>query len=870
MALITGSSTIDWSGVALDPVDIQTDVDNFLIRFDEVLADFDAGHYNFNSPPTSTFLSFTLIPPALNSGGIITVRGSGFNTNDPVVKSFNYSNSSTGDVVSFTGTLDFVGNEVINRISIGSTGFQQTIIGNIVVDPFGNILGGSIAQLQETLGSTEATIKGNLVVDANFNISGTVTQISVLSGTNTIVMSGLSLPYSALDSVTTANDLFSAVGNQMTGNDTITYTNNSGAGMSFYGGPGNDTITISGPNADTLNGGDGNDTLNGGDGNDILDGGTGNDILNGGAGDDTLQGGDGNDVFLIGSAAEHGVGEAIDGGAGSDVIRFTSTTLGQTLVLAPGVTAVESVVIGTAAGVITGLTALNVDASAVGSGLSLTGNNGANILTGTGFGDVLSGNAGNDTLLGGDGNDTLLGGLGQDTVNGGTGDDQITMLVTAGNVDTIDAGDGTDTLLLSGVVPGNHVVVVDLSSLTDQVVSIGGTLDDTRAQINFEHLNVSGIGSSANVTGSAGDNIIIGSNGNDIIDGGAGNDTITGGAGADNLQGGADNDLFLLASVTEFAAGEIINGGADTDTLRYTGNAAATLTLTNLVTNIEQVEIANTAGDPTGIAAINVNAAAVANGLTITGNNGNNVLTGTSQADTLIGNAGNDTLNGGDGNDILDGGTGNDILKGGAGDDTLQGGDGNDVFLIGSAAEHGVGEAIDGGAGSDVIRFTSTSAGQTLVLAPGVTTVESVVIGTAAGVITGLTALNVDASAVGSGLSLTGNNGANILTGTDFGDVLSGNAGNDIIDGGAGNDTLIGGVGADNLQGGTGNDLFLLASTAEFAAGEIIDGGADTDTLRYTGNAAATLTLRRISSPTSSRWRLPIRREIRRGSQRST
>jgi len=63
------------------------------------------------------------------------------------------------------------------------------------------------------------------------------------------------LPSSALDSVTTANDLFSVVDNLMSGNDTIAYTNNSGDGMTFYGGAGNDTITISGPNADTPAGG---------------------------------------------------------------------------------------------------------------------------------------------------------------------------------------------------------------------------------------------------------------------------------------------------------------------------------------------------------------------------------------------------------------------------------------------------------------------------------------------------------------------------------------------------------------------------------------------------------------------------------------
>ena len=171
------------------------------------------------------------------------------------------------------------------------------------------------------------------------------------------------------------------------------------------------------------------------------------------------------------------------------------------------------------------------------------------------------------------------------------------------------------------------------------------------------------------VTGSDGDNVIIGSNGTDSIDGGAGNDTIIGGLAADTLLGGADNDLFLLASTAEFAGGEIIDGGLGTDTVRYTGNAAATLTLTNLVSNIEQVEIANAAGLTTGLAAINVNAAAVtSNGLTLVGNNGANVLTGTAQTDTLTGNAG-----------------GNDP---GVGDDTL----------IGTAADHGVGEVITGGA----------------------------------------------------------------------------------------------------------------------------------------------------------------------------
>ena len=287
------------------------------------------------------------------------------------------------------------------------------------------------------------------------------------------------------------------------------------------------------------------------------------------------------------------------------MIRFTSTTPSQTLILAAGVTAVESVVIGTAAGVTTGTTALNVDASALSSGLSITGNAGANVLTGTSANDTLKGGAGDDTLDGGTGNNTLIGGTGNDsyvvdaltdgvseglaagtdtvvaslnytlganvenleltgsalngtgntlaniltgtsgnnvltggvgndtliggdgidTVTGGTENDRIEMLVTAGNVDIADGGAGTDTLALVG---GVGVVVVDLSSLTDQVTSIGGTTE-ALVQKNFEHLDASGLGSSVHATGSGGANLLIGSDGADQLTGNAGNDQLAAG-----------------------------------------------------------------------------------------------------------------------------------------------------------------------------------------------------------------------------------------------------------------------------------------------------------------------------------------------------
>jgi Ca2+-binding RTX toxin-like protein len=263
-----------------------------------------------------------------------------------------------------------------------------------------------------------------------------------------------------------------------------------------------------------LTGNSGHNTLSGEAGNDVLIGGVGNDTLDGGAGTDNMAGGLGDDTYVRDVATDV-VTEALN--AGTDkVFASLNYTLGAN---------VENLTL-------------------TGAAINGTGNALANVITGNSGNNLLSGLAGTDQLIGDDGNDTLLGGLGQDTVNGGLGDDRITLLVTAGNVDTIDAGDDTDTLVLSGVVLGNHVVEVDLSSSIDQVVSIGGVAD-ALTQINVENLTASGLGSSVTVTGSDGDNSIIGASGNDSIDGGAGNDTLTGGAGADTLDGGTGNDTLI-------------------------------------------------------------------------------------------------------------------------------------------------------------------------------------------------------------------------------------------------------------------------------------------------------------------------------------
>ena len=86
MAVITGSTTIDWSGVSLDPIDVQQDFNNFAQRFNDAVSEIQLGHYSLNAPPSPTLLSVTL-----DSGGIVTATGTGL---DLITRSSNRSNTA--------------------------------------------------------------------------------------------------------------------------------------------------------------------------------------------------------------------------------------------------------------------------------------------------------------------------------------------------------------------------------------------------------------------------------------------------------------------------------------------------------------------------------------------------------------------------------------------------------------------------------------------------------------------------------------------------------------------------------------------------------------------------------------------------------
>lgn len=575
------------------------------------------------------------------------------------------------------------------------------------------------------------------------------------------------------------------------GND-IFIVNNTADKVDELSGQGTDTVlsSVSYSLVDTdgkkgVNGGNvenltltGNTNINAtGNGLDnILTGNSRNNILNGGAGIDQLVGAAGNDIYLFSSADEHAQAEITDNSSTDtdiDEVRFAAgaANVGSILNLYAGDTGIERVVIGTGTGataVTTGATALNIDASAVLNALTITGNAGANVLTGTGYDDHLNGGAGIDTLVGGFGNDTLDGGTGADTLDGGDGDD--TYVVDNVNDAIIDSR-GTETVR-SAI--NNYLLQSDLENLT----LINGVLIGTGNTLN---------------------NVITGNSGNNILDGGAGIDTLDGGKGS---------DIYLIKSVDDHTQAEIIDSGsADSDEVRFAATVLSTLGLFADDTGIERVVIGTgtaAAAITSGTIGLNVDASAVKNGLTITGNAGDNILIGTGYDDSLNGGVGSDSLFGGLGKDNLDGGGGADSMNGGDGDDTYVVNDGGDVIIDSS--------------GVDTVKtaltyYTLPSDLENIKLLDGA-------------------------------LYINGNALDNVITGNAGNNVLNGGDGEDTINGGAGDDILLGGFGKDTMLGGLGNDTYDV---------ELTSAGAMLDTVTEASNAGTdTIQLAGISSNTSA------------------
>jgi Ca2+-binding RTX toxin-like protein len=508
------------------------------------------------------------------------------------------------------------------------------------------------------------------------------------------------------------------------------------------------------------------DTLQGGLGNDTLDGGAGNDSLTGGAGADTFTVSAGTDII-----ADLSVEDIFTVAANATV----NATVSSAWTASSGITNAGTANLNSAG------FAVNLSAATGGSaGFKLTNTAAtATTLTGSNFADTLVGGAGADTLVGGVGNDTLTGAAGNDTFTIALGTDSIKDL-SGGDIFTVSSG-----ATLNGTVSAAWTATVGTTN--------GGTANLTSNGFALNLAAVTGGSAGYGVTNTATTATnLTGSAWADTLVGGTGADTLVGGLGNDSLTGNAGNDTFKVASGTDTITDL---GGGDVFTVAASSTANAT---------VSAAWTATTGTTNAGTATLTTNGFAV-NFAAVTGGSAGYSVTNTGAATTLTGSKFADTLTGG---------TGNDTLLGGAGADSLVGGDGNDLFVVALATDLAFGETITGGGGTDELRFTSTAA-STLMLSTSVT-VEMVVIGTgtaSAAVLTGTTALNLNASAVLNGLSIKGNAGANSLTGTGYNDSFDGGLGNDTLAGGAGNDTLFGGGGNDNITGGAGADVFVFNPT---------------------------------------------------------
>jgi len=259
-----------------------------------------------------------------------------------------------------------------------------------------------------------------------------------------------------------------------------------------------------------------------------------------------------------------------------------------------------------------------IAAGVTGTGVTLIGGAGADLLIGGAAADRLEGGEGSDTVFGGAGNDTITGGDGADVVVWSHGDGS----------DTVDGGAGVDLVALFGS-----------ASRDDFSVRANGTHVDV--SVNGGGLDLDGIERLSIWSGSGADTIRIGNLAGTTlgfieVDAGSGNDVVDGSATAATLcvDGGSRDDKLLGGS-----GNDLLDGGAGDDTL--VGGAGNDVLLGGPGRNV------------------------------LRGGDGNDVLVGGGGNDALFGDAGDDTLIGGGGRDTLIGGAGKDTLIRGSGKDTL-------------------------------------------------------------------------------------------------------------------------------------------------------------------------------------------------------
>jgi hypothetical protein len=317
---------------------------------------------------------------------------------------------------------------------------------------------------------------------------------------------------------------------------------------------------------------------------------------------------------------------------------------------------------------------------------------------------------------------TLTMGAEEQTITGGSGNDVIVM---AGNLtyeDTIDGGDGTDTLSIStasGVVLSNastgnvanvsNIETLTLSAQLTAATSIDMSKISGLTRINFADINDASTANDHVTITKAPDNVTI-----SVADSSA--DTLAADIIVNFASNTATNNLTLL--LEDVSTPDLVNtdGYADALTITSTGTnilsvvgyQADSLTITGTGStdltsaSTDALNAATSTLDASASTGV-VKAIASATGTEMTGGSAGDTLTGGTGADVIAGGAGNDTMDGNGGNDTITGGAGADTITGGTGANTLTGGAGVDKFVIEATTEdHTITDFTAGTAGDDI------------------------------------------------------------------------------------------------------------------------------------------------------------------------
>jgi Ca2+-binding RTX toxin-like protein len=574
-----------------------------------------------------------------------------------------------------------------------------------------------------------------------------------------------------------------------------------------------------------LSSGAGNDTMNGSAGRELL-------VYTGGA--DQLFGNDGDDALLIANPTTTtfngatpvtttltGAGALFNGGGGTDFLTVGGAVNFQgTLVSIEGIHLQPAYSVNSAATGSQARAQLTLsEAALLGMGSAVQFDGEGDVIVNLASGSTFSLPTGYVFLPGSDisfaingaaGNEVIrMGGI-EDTVNGGDGNDTIELTTVIPDGTSIDGGNGTDvlrvpaaaqgpngadltglflsgleTLQLASTTGQNLTAIIDDVQLADFTRVTGGAGTD-ELKVNLTSGGTVDFSGLTFTNWLAADTVVFdGSLLSDAIDftlsahtgtwsvlAGSGDDTVTGTTGNDFILGADGNDQLAGGAGADSLVGgdgdDTLNGGTGTNQL--TGGVGNDVYVVESTTDV----VTENAGEgtdevQTALAVLNLSAIANIENVTYIGT-GNARLTGTDGDNVITGGAGNDTLNGGLGNDTLVGLGGNDQLNGGAGDDTYHIDDAGDVI-------------IEAG-GVDQVATTLNA----FTLTGGIENLSFTGTGNFAG---------------------TGNGAANV------------------IDGGDGDDTLDGGFGDDTLRGGAGNDTYLVSDSGDVVT-EAADSGTDT------------------------------------------